>query len=249
MNRLNKSQKEKVRHFQAITDCNESLAASILRSNNWNLERAIEYVFAEGMEYSNIKPAVLEKIFKEYKDKDEDLVMAEGIGRFCDDLGVDPSDPITLVISRYMAAATMGEYTKDEFFRGFQRLNCDSVSAMKKKLPTLRKELSDDDKFKDTYEYAFGFSREKGQKSLTLDTAIGMWKLLFGIYEWTLCDSWCDFIETNHKKAITKDTWFQLFEFAKQFGDDLSNYDEDGAWPYLIDEFVEWRQEQEGMKA
>ena len=178
-----------------------------------------------------------------------------------------------------MAAATMGEYTKDEFFRGFQRLNCDSVSAMKKKLPTLRKELSDDDKFKDTYEYAFGFSREKGQKSLTLDTAIGMWKLLFGIYEWTLCDSWCDFIETNHKKvseyrvphslqncpradallspspppppykAITKDTWFQLFEFAKQFGDDLSNYDENGAWPYLIDEFVEWRQEQEGMKA
>ena len=100
-----------------------------------------------------------------------------------------------------MAAATMGEYTKDEFFRGFQRLNCDSVSAMKKKLPTLRKELSDDDKFKDTYEYAFGFSREKGQKSLTLDTAIGMWKLLFGIYEWTLCDSWCDFIETNHKKV------------------------------------------------
>ena len=95
----------------------------------------------------------------------------------------------------------MGEYTKDEFFRGFQRLNCDSVSAMKKKLPTLRKELSDDDKFKDTYEYAFGFSREKGQKSLTLDTAIGMWKLLFGIYEWTLCDSWCDFIETNHKKV------------------------------------------------
>lgn len=50
-------------------------------------------------------------------------------------------------------------------------------------------------------------------------------------------------------KAITKDTWFQLFEFAKQFGDDLSNYDENGAWPYLIDEFVEWRQEQEGMKA
>ena len=88
------------RSHPSILAASESLAASILRSNNWNLERAIEYVFAEGMEYSNIKPAVLEKIFKGYKDKDEDLVMAEGIGRFCDDLGVDPSDPITLVISR-----------------------------------------------------------------------------------------------------------------------------------------------------
>ena len=78
----------------------ESLAINILRSNNWNLERAIEYVFAEGAEYSTIKPAVLEKIYKVYKDADEDLIMAEGIGQFCNDLGVDPSDPITLVISR-----------------------------------------------------------------------------------------------------------------------------------------------------
>jgi len=248
MNRLNKGQKEKVRHFQAITDCVESLAINILRSNNWNLERAIEYVFAEGVEYSSIKPAVLEKIYKVYKDADEDLIMAEGIGQFCADLGVDPSDPITLVISRYMGANVMGAYTKEEFIRGFQRLNCDSVKAMKKKLPTLRTELTDPNKFKDTYEYAFSFSREKGQKSLLLDTAVGMWKLLFSIYKWPLCDQWCDFVETNHKKAITKDTWFQLYEFAKQFGDDLSAYDENGAWPYLIDEFVEWHEEKKAMK-
>ena len=37
-----------------------------MRSNQWNLERAIEYVFAEGAEYSSIKPATLEKIYKQY---------------------------------------------------------------------------------------------------------------------------------------------------------------------------------------
>ena len=74
-----------------------------MRANNWDLESAIEHVFAEGAEYSNIKPAVLEKIYDLYKDADnEDLIMAGGIGRFCEDLGVDPSDPITLVISRYV---------------------------------------------------------------------------------------------------------------------------------------------------
>ena len=207
------------------------------------MERAIEYVFAEGVERSNIKPAVLEKIFNLYKDSDEDLIMAEGIGRFCEDLEVDPSDPITLVISMYMDAAVMGEYTKEEFYRGFQRLNCDSIKALKKKLPALRSELTDAYKFKDIYEFAFSFSREKGQKSLTLDTAIGMWKLLFGISGWSMCEQWCDFVEENHRKAITKDTWYQLFEFAKQFANDLSDYDENGAWPYLIDEFVEWQNE------
>ena len=192
----------------------ESLAINILRSNNWNLERAIEYVFAEGVEYSSIKPAVLEKIYKVYKDADEDLIMAEGIGQFCADLGVDPSDPITLVISRYMGANVMGEYTKEEFFRGFQRLNCDSVKAMKKKLPTLRNELTDPNKFKDTYEYAFSFSREKGQKSLLLDTAVGMWKLLFSIYKWPLCDQWCNFVETNHKKVRVMKTSASSFPAA-----------------------------------
>lgn len=217
----------------------------MLKTHQWNLERAIEHVFAEGMGYSSIKPEAIQKIYKKYKDSQEDLIMAEGIGNFCEDLKIDPSDPITLVISKYMGAQVMGEYTQEEFLRGFQRLGCETVDALKKKLPGLRKEITDPSKFKDIYEYAYSFSREKGQKSLALDTAIGMWKLLFGIHTWTLCDRWCDFIEEKHKKAITKDTWCQLLDFSKQFPTekDLGSYDDTAAWPYLIDEFVEWHDE------
>jgi len=41
-------------------------------------------------------------------------------------------------------------------------------------------------------------------------------------------------------KAVTKDVWDMLFTFSTSINDDMSNFDEDGAWPVLLDEFVEW---------
>ncbi|KAF2308976.1 hypothetical protein GH714_026507 [Hevea brasiliensis] len=82
-----------------------------------------------------------------------------------------------------------------------------------------------------------------GQKSLALDTAIGMWQLLFAEKQWPLVDHWCQFLQARHNKAISRDTWSQLLEFTKTVDFTLSNYDVDGAWPHLIDEFVEYMNE------
>ncbi|KAJ0961170.1 hypothetical protein J5N97_000854 [Dioscorea zingiberensis] len=57
---------------------------------------------------------------------------------------------------------------------------------------------------------------------------------------WPLVDHWCQFLQAKHNKAISRDTWSQLLEFAKTIDPSLSNYDAEGAWPYLIDEFVEY---------
>lgn len=38
---------------------------------------------------------------------------------------------------------------------------------------------------------------------------------------------------------ITQDTWSLFLQFSEQVGDDLSKFDEDGAWPVLIDDFVD----------
>lgn len=82
-------------------------------------------------------------------------------------------------------------------------------------------------KFKEIYNYAFGFSRDKGQKSVSIETAIGMWKLIFSSStEWPLIDKFLEYVSANCKNAISKDTWTQLLNFMRTTSEDLSDYDE-----------------------
>ncbi|KAJ0100575.1 hypothetical protein Patl1_20783 [Pistacia atlantica] len=172
-----------------------------------------------------------------------DMIMVDGITLLCNDLQVDPQDIVMLVVSWHMKAATMCEFSKQEFIGGLQALGIDSLDKFRERIPYMRSELKDEQKFREIYNFAFSWAKEKGQKSLALDTAIGMWQLLFAEKQWALVDHWCQFLQAKHNKAISRDTWAQLLEFARTVDPELSNYDAEGAWPYLIDEFVEYLNE------
>ena len=68
---------------------------------------------------------------------------------------VDPADIVMLVLSWHFKAATMCEYSAEEFVSGMQRLGCDSLERLKAKLPELRRELRDEAKFRQIYDYAY----------------------------------------------------------------------------------------------
>jgi DCN1-like protein 1/2 len=90
----------------------------------------------------------------------------EGTEKFCEDLQVDPSDIVMLVIAFHLECHRMCEFTREEWISGWSKLNCDTLEAMRNKIPKLRDQLYDETLFKQVYEYAYVFSREEGQKSL-----------------------------------------------------------------------------------
>ncbi|XP_077983628.1 DCN1-like protein 4 [Glandiceps talaboti] len=177
--------------------------------------------------------------FQEYSS-DEDGIGPDGMEKFCEDIGVEPENIVMLVIAWKLEAKQMGFFTLDEWLKGMTQLQVDSVVKVRAKLEFLRSLLNDPVLFKQIYRFAYDFARDKDQRSMDIETAKIMLSLLLG-RQWVLFSSFHQFLEQSKYKVINKDQWCNILEFSRTINSDLSNYDEDGAWPVMLDEFVEWQ--------
>lgn len=103
--------------------------------------------------------------------------------------------------------------------------------------------------FKKVYKYTFLAGRERDQKALSLENALIYWGMLFtgpGLPWKTSQNNWLDlwkeFLSEKWTRSVNKDMWNMALEFALKSLEDesLSFWNEDGAWPSVIDEFVCW---------
>lgn len=175
--------------------------------------------------------------FHEYADS-KNQIEPVGMERFCKSLGVQPDNIVMLILAHHLHAKTMGYFTLEEWCQGMRELRCDSTSKLKRKLPTLSTQLEDLNKFKAIYRYAFDFAKDTGQRTIDLETAKIMLNLLLQ-GRWSLLDQFCSFLDKCHNKCVNRDQWNNVLEFSRNIKSDLSNYDMDGAWPVMMDEFVD----------
>eukprot|EP01087_Luapelamoeba_hula_P008754 TRINITY_DN2211_c0_g1_i1.p1 TRINITY_DN2211_c0_g1~~TRINITY_DN2211_c0_g1_i1.p1 ORF type:complete len:292 (+),score=61.69 TRINITY_DN2211_c0_g1_i1:97-876(+) len=250
---LSREQREKVRNFVVFTNASEGVAGEALKQNNWNLEAAVDNYFTNPDQYQpkggrgrddhkTCDPAKIDRLFDDYCDKDSDVIGDEGgMEKLFNDLGVDAEDLVTLILAWQMKAQKLGEFSRQEWTEGLTYIKCDTVAKLKDRLPSLRAQISDDQAFKEFYNFVYMYAKEETQKSLALEMAIALWKLILKD-RFIHLDTWVDWLQENRKHSISKDEWALLLDFSNTINKDFSNYNAEEAWPVLIDDFVEFGQ-------
>lgn len=125
----------------------------------------------------------------------EEVIDQDGIGSFMSQLGIDAeTDVVVILISMYMDAKYMGEYTWAEFDKGCSTLGVDSVAGWQNLIPRLRQELQNEAKQHQMYKFAFSFAQEKGKRNVEVELANSLWDLLIGVSKCSFLPKWQDFL-------------------------------------------------------
>ena len=191
---------------------------------------------------ASAKHAQIEKYFNKYKDAVEDSILAEGMEKFCVDLGVDPTEFIVLVLAWKFEASQMCRFTREEFLNGCQKMRAYDAKSLRDRFPELLAEAREEKNFKELYNFTFTFGLDHitGQRSLPIDMAIPLWGLVFTQNRPKILDRWFEFLKSSDVRGISRDTWNMFLPFCNTILSDLSNYDESEAWPSLFDDFAEY---------
>ena len=134
----------------------------------------------------------------------------------------------------------MGTYQQDEFLRGCKALGCDSIQKWQAALPKLRAELKTDAVFARVYKFAYSFAANAtGFRTVDVEMCCDLWDLLFGA-QCKFLGKWKDFLTKEKKElnAVPQDTWNLFINLVTSTKGDLKNFEDDGAWPSLVDEFI-----------
>jgi len=201
----------------------------------------------------SVSKSALTKLFDKFASasSNPDTLDVAATQKYFEAIGVDIEDISSFIVAEIVKCPSMGEITRAGFTTGWSDVGCDTLDKQKRAVQTRRSKLTSDLALRHTvYMFAFNlFLTETSQKSVEKDTAIELWKMLLSppAFNWKTTNNdwlvmWLEFLSQSSAKGVNKDLWNQTMSFAVETLKDesLSWWDENSAWPALIDEFVEW---------
>lgn len=158
-------------------------------------------------------------------------------------MGLDPVDRRVLFLAWCAGASRMGFFTREEWSRACKRLRAGTPTSVAAALTPLAASVdaprSAD--FPAFFEFAFKYClTEVSQKIVDLGTAGEM--LFLALPEG--CHHKAALLEflrqQREYKCVNADQWRGIGRFAREVGPWCTDFDDDGAWPLLLDNYVEW---------
>jgi len=178
----------------------------------------------------------IQTLFTIYQDEDN-FIGPIGMEKLCIDLGVNQDHFVIMVLYFYLNVSRLGYITRNEFVTGLAKLNIDSIETLRSNLFYFSKEATT--RLDEIYDFAFRASKvTPAQKVIKIDVATHLMKIL--IPDKTHTFPFLEFIRNSNYTVINADQWKMFFLFNKTFGMELEEYSDDGAWPVMIDEYVDY---------
>ncbi|KAJ2917211.1 hypothetical protein MD484_g3217, partial [Candolleomyces efflorescens] len=200
-------------------------------------------------------------LFAKYADSDDSNVIGpDGFEALCTDAGIPLDGALPLILAWQLNAQEMAKISKDEWVKGTATLKVACLPALSTALtdlqnllilqqgaaqkPTGKKDEVYDrtlynsytqdiqGSFGKLYTYCFSLAKQEGSRNIDMEasTSCAFWSVLL-VTQYPIMQSILDFLsEKPNYKATNKDLWSM-------------DYEADGAWPTLLDDFVAWKKE------
>jgi len=155
---------------------------------------------------------------------------------------------IPTVFDRYAAITSLKHTGGDTTRAQLQELQClvqahglhgdRAVELMREACSDWQLETMDSGRFATIYRFAFWICRDAGKRNIPVERALTLWQIVLN-GRFRLLQRWLAFVRESGVKTVSEDTWRQVLDFTRCILGDMSNYDPSGAWPVLLDDFVE----------
>lgn len=190
-------------------------------------------------------------LFAKYADADEPtlIVVEDAMEQLCEDLGIDGASDVRFIVLLWKLGASRKNADKpmaitDAAFRDrMLALNASSLEELRALLPSLDPGFLESDEFYEFYTFAFDLNREVPRKTLLREVAVDLLPIVIDKTRAPHLDPFLAFLREHPTlKDLTLDQWKTFVKFNQQVSLDSEGYNaEDGAWPLLFDDYVEWR--------
>ena len=182
--------------------------------------------------------AAINALFDAWAD-DGDAMGMDGLVAMCEALGIDPeSDVRLLALCWKLGAKQPAMVLREEFAEGMERIGCDSLEKLTALVLALDPASLERRAFREFFKFVFLFSREGTHRTIEKDIVAALLPIAIGDRS-AHTAPFLAFLETASTTRVTLDQWCSFLEFSDKVGPDFEGYEEDGAWPLLLDEYVE----------